>query len=85
MHWFSSQEKLASAREPSCLKVLDTLRAVVSELVPDCGNLRTPGTTACRFRGLQARRALLPAPVSDGERACWPWRSESHADLDIAA
>ena len=63
MHWFRTQEKLGGTSKPRRLRVLDALRAVVTELVPEFSNLCIRGSAASRFCRRQARTVFLSAPT----------------------
>lgn len=68
MHWFRTQERLGTANEPWRLKVLDALRAVVSELVPEFSNLRIQEQPRLGFVVDKRGRPLYLHQLSDGER-----------------
>lgn len=68
MHWFRTQEKLGAANEPRRLKVLDALRAVVSELVPEFGNLRIQEQPRLGFVVDKRGQPFYLHQLSDGER-----------------
>lgn len=68
MHWFRTQEKLGTANEPRRLKVLDALRAVVSELVPEFGNLRIEEEPRLGFVVDKRGQPFYLHQLSDGER-----------------
>ncbi len=67
MHWFRTQEKLGSS-EPRRLKVLDALRAVVSDLVPEFTNLRIEESPRLGFVVDKCDRPFFLHQLSDGER-----------------
>lgn len=68
MHWFRTQEKLGAANEPRRLKVLDALRAVVGELVPEFGNLRIQEQPRLGFVVDKRGQPFYLHQLSDGER-----------------
>lgn len=68
MHWFRTQEKLGAADEPRRIRVLDALRAVVSELVPEFTNLRITEIPRLGFVVDKLGRPLFLHQLSDGER-----------------
>lgn len=68
MHWFRTQEKLGAENEPRRLKVLDALRAVVSELVPEFGNLRIQEQPRLGFVVDKRGQPFYLHQLSDGER-----------------
>lgn len=68
MHWFRTQEKLGAANEPRRLKVLDALRAVVGELLPEFGNLRIQEQPRLGFTVDKRGQPFYLHQLSDGER-----------------
>ncbi len=68
MHWFRTQEKLGADNEPRRLKVLDALRAVVSELVPEFSDLRIQDKPRLGFVAEKRGEPLYLHQLSDGER-----------------
>lgn len=68
MHWFRTQEKLGAANEPRRLKVLDALRTVVSDLVPEFGNLRIQEQPRLGFVVDKRGQPFFLHQLSDGER-----------------
>ena len=68
MHWFRTQEKLGAASEPRRLKVLDALRAVVGELLPEFGNLRIQEQPRLGFVVDKRGQPFYLHQLSDGER-----------------
>lgn len=68
MHWFRTQEKLGDANEPRRLKVLDALRAVVGELVPEFSNLRIQEQPRLGFVVDKRGQPFYLHQLSDGER-----------------
>ncbi len=68
MHWFRTQENLGAAKEPRRLKVLDALRAVVSELMPEFGNLRIQEKPRLGFVVDKRGHPFYLHQLSDGER-----------------
>jgi ABC-type multidrug transport system ATPase subunit len=68
MHWFRTQEKLGAAGEPRRLKVLDALRAVVSELMPEFTNLRIQEIPRLGFVVDKRGQPFYLHQLSDGER-----------------
>lgn len=68
MHWFRTQEKLGAASEPRRLRVLDALRGVVSELVPEFSDLRIRDQPRLGFLVDKRGQALYLHQLSDGER-----------------
>jgi len=68
MHWFRTQEKLGATKEPRRLKVLDALRAVVTDLVPDFSNLRIQESPRLGFVVDKRGLPFFLHQLSDGER-----------------
>lgn len=68
MHWFRTQEKLGAASEPRRLKVLDALRTVVSDLVPEFSNLRIQEQPRLGFVVNKRGQPFYLHQLSDGER-----------------
>lgn len=68
MHWFRTQEKLGAANEPRRLKVLDALRTVVSDLVPEFSNLRIQEQPRLGFVVDKRGQPFYLHQLSDGER-----------------
>ena len=68
MHWFRTQEKLGAHSEPRRLKVLDALRAVVVELVPEFSNLRIQEQPRLGFVVDKRGQPFYLHQLSDGER-----------------
>jgi energy-coupling factor transporter ATP-binding protein EcfA2 len=68
MHWFRTQEKLGAASEPRRLRVLDALRAVVGELVPEFSNLRIQEQPRLGFVVDKRGHPFYLHQLSDGER-----------------
>lgn len=68
MHWFRTQEKLGAANEPRRVKVLDALRAVVVELLPEFGNLRIQEQPRLGFVVDKRGQPFYLHQLSDGER-----------------
>ncbi|ARP76965.1 AAA family ATPase [Bordetella genomosp. 6] len=68
MHWFRTQEKLGVASEPRRLKVLDALRTVVSDLVPEFSNLRIQEQPRLGFVVDKRGQPFYLHQLSDGER-----------------
>lgn len=68
MHWFRTQEKLGAANEPRRLKVLDALRSVVGELVPEFTNLRIQEQPRLGFVVDKRGQPFYLHQLSDGER-----------------
>ena len=68
MHWFRTQEKLGAANEPRRVKVLDALRAVVGELLPEFSNLRIQEQPRLGFVVDKRGRPFYLHQLSDGER-----------------
>lgn len=68
MHWFRTQEKLGAANEPRRIRVLDALRAVVSELVPEFSNLRIQERPRLGFMIDKRGQPFYLHQLSDGER-----------------
>lgn len=68
MHWFRTQEKLGAANEPRRFKVLDALRAVVVELLPEFGNLRIQEQPRLGFVVDKRGQPFYLHQLSDGER-----------------
>lgn len=68
MHWFRTQEKLGAASEPRRLKVLDALRTVVSDLVPEFSNMRIQEQPRLGFVVDKRGQPFYLHQLSDGER-----------------
>lgn len=68
MHWFRSQEKLGTANDPHKLKVLDALRSVVTELIPEFSNLRINESPRLGFAVDKRGQPFYLHQLSDGER-----------------
>ena len=68
MHWFRAQEKLGAASEPRRLKVLDALRAVVADLMPEFSNLRIQEQPRLGFVVDKRDQPFYLHQLSDGER-----------------
>lgn len=68
MHWFRTQEKLGAASEPRRLKVLNALRSVVTELVPEFSNLRIQENPRLGFMVDKRGQPFYLHQLSDGER-----------------
>lgn len=68
MHWFRTQEKLGAVNEPRRLKVLDALRAVVNDLVPEFSNLRIQEQPRLGFVVDKRGQPYYLHQLSDGER-----------------
>ncbi|MCP1509205.1 energy-coupling factor transporter ATP-binding protein EcfA2 [Pseudomonas marginalis] len=68
MHWFRTQEKLGSDGDPRRLRVLDALRGVVTELVPEFSNLRIQEQPRLGFVVEKRGKPFYLHQLSDGER-----------------
>jgi len=68
MYWFRTQEKLGTAEEPRRLKVLDALRSVVTDLVPEFSNLRIQEQPRLGFVVDKRGQPFYLHQLSDGER-----------------
>jgi len=68
MYWFRTQEKLGTAEEPSRLQVLDALRSVVTDLVPEFSNLRIQEQPRLGFVVDKRGQPFYLHQLSDGER-----------------
>lgn len=68
MHWFRTQEKLGTTDEPRRFKVLDALRAVVANLIPEFGNLRIQEQPRLGFVVDKRGQPFYLHQLSDGER-----------------
>lgn len=68
MHWFRTQDKLGIGNEPRRLKVLDTLRTVVSKLVPEFTDLRVQESPRLGFVVDKRGQPFFLHQLSDGER-----------------
>ena len=68
MHWFRTQERLGDANEPHRLRVLDALSRVVTELVPELGNLRIQEQPHLGFVVDKHGKPFYLHQLSDGER-----------------
>ena len=68
MHWFRTQEKLGATNGPRRLKVLDALRSVVGELVPEFTNLRIQESPRLGFVVDKRGQPFYLHQLSDGER-----------------
>lgn len=68
MHWFRTQEQLGGANQPRRLHVLNALRTVVTELVPEFTNLRIQEQPRLGFVVDKRGQPFLLHQLSDGER-----------------
>jgi len=68
MHWFRTQEKLGGANQPRRLHVLNALRRVVTELVPEFSNLRIQEQPRLGFVVNKRGQPFYLHQLSDGER-----------------
>lgn len=68
MQWFRTQQKLGTESEPQRLKVLNALRTVVSELVPEFSNLRIQENSRLGFVVDKRGQPFYLHQLSDGER-----------------
>ena len=68
MYWFRTQEKLGTAEEPSRVQVLDALRSVVTDLVPEFSNLRIQEQPRLGFVVDKRGQTYYLHQLSDGER-----------------
>jgi len=68
MHWFRTQGKLGATNEPRRLRVLDALRSVVGELVPEFSNLRIQESPRLGFIVDKRGQPFYLHQLSDGER-----------------
>jgi predicted ATPase len=68
MYWFRTQEKLGTAEEPRRLKVLDALRSVVTDLMPEFSNLRIQERPRLGFIVDKRGQPFYLHQLSDGER-----------------
>lgn len=68
MHWFRTQETLGVERDSPRAAVLDSLRKVVSELIPEFSNLRIEETPRLDFVVEKEGIRLYLHQLSDGER-----------------
>lgn len=68
MHWFRVQEMLGATGEPRRLNVLDALRSVVSELVPEFSNMRIQEQPRLGFVVDKRCQPFYLHQLSDGER-----------------
>lgn len=68
MHWFRTQEKLGAAGDRRRLRVLEALRNVVNELVPEFTNLRIEEEPRFGFVVNKRGEPLYLHQLSDGER-----------------
>jgi predicted ATPase len=68
MYWFRTQERLGTAEEPRRLKVLDALRSVVTDLVPEFSNLRVQEQPRLGFVVDKRGQPFYLHQLSDGER-----------------
>jgi predicted ATP-binding protein involved in virulence len=68
MYWFRTQEKLGTAEEPRRLQVLDALRSVVTDLVPEFSNLRIQEQPRLGFVVDKRGQPFYLHQLSDGER-----------------
>ena len=65
---FRTQERLGDANEPHRLRVLDALSSVVTELVPEFGNLRIQEQPHLGFVVDKHGEPFYVHQLSDGER-----------------
>ncbi|MDO9227645.1 MAG: AAA family ATPase [Pseudomonadota bacterium] len=68
MHWFRTQEKLGAEGHPQRLKVLEALRQVVTDLVPEFNNLRIVEAPRLGFVVDKRGQPFYLHQLSDGER-----------------
>lgn len=68
MNWFRSQETLGAESDPRRLKVLDALRSVVTEMVPEFTNLRIQEQPRLGFMVDKRGQPIYLHQLSDGER-----------------
>lgn len=68
MHWFRSQETLGGENDLRRLKVLDALRSVVTEMVPEFTNLRIQEQPRLGFIVDKRGQSIYLHQLSDGER-----------------
>ena len=68
MHWFHTHESLGAEHEPRRLKVLDALRNVVAELVPEFSGLRIQEEPRLGFVVDKRGQPFYLHQLSDGER-----------------
>lgn len=68
MYWFRTQEKLGAANEPRRLKVLNALRRVVTEMIPEFTDLRIQESPRLGFVVNKRDQVLYLHQLSDGER-----------------
>ncbi|RMX10992.1 ATP-binding protein [Vandammella animalimorsus] len=68
MHWFRTQEKLGTDNEPHRLKVLDALRVVVSNLMPEFSDLHIQEQPRLGFVVDKRGQPFYLHQLSDGER-----------------
>lgn len=68
MHWFRTQEKMGGPNQPRRLHVLDALRSVVTELVPEFSNLRILEQPRLGFVVDKRGQPFYMHQLSDGER-----------------
>lgn len=67
MHWFRAQEKLGTGNKQRTF-VLDSLRRVVSDLVPEFSDLRIQEKPSLGFVVTKSGKPLYLHQLSDGER-----------------
>ena len=84
MHWFRTQETLGVQNEPRRLKVLDALRAVVTELIPEFCNLRIQEQPRLGFVVDKHGHPFYLHQLSDGERGLLALVFDSTRRLAIA-
>lgn len=68
MYWFRAQEKLGTDNDERRLKILNTLRSVVSELIPEFTNLRIQESPRLGFFVEKSGKPFYLHQLSDGER-----------------
>lgn len=68
MHWFRTLEKLGVSNDSRRLKVLDALRTVVRELVPEFTNLRIQESPRLGLMVDKSSQPFFLHQLSDGER-----------------
>lgn len=68
MHWFHTQEVLAQEGDKKRLNVLDALRGVVSQFVPEFSNLHIEKEPRLAFVVEKSGKPLFLHQLSDGER-----------------
>jgi len=69
MHWFRTQDRLGMPNEPRRRHVLEAMRRVVTELMPEFSNLRIEDEPRLAFVVEKCGKPFYVHQLSDGERS----------------